>query len=246
MVMTIIMPILIYLSFVCAEYEIVSGIVDGKGRESLIGLGLWQLIVISMELGLFITYIGTKKHIHFLRFLFLAMGLLSATFGAYAIGKTLLRAHDEDPSCWNGIPDFERWQNFLDEYFYTIGGLILNIVIMVVLMVCESDITDEIEKKNCYTWNFEIYSRWTFKCLLISVFLTLATIFATVIAQICQSSVPNEIMTTVIGLVLILFGSFTFGFYEKKKEEEMIKTVNDWANFTSPPSLTILRTNLKR
>lgn len=86
------LPILIHLRFFCAESEIVTNLNAEEviGRESRIAMGLWQLLMIFMELGLFVVFVGYKTPIKAYRLMVFGMGLFSIFIGAAVLGRCAL------------------------------------------------------------------------------------------------------------------------------------------------------------
>lgn len=212
------LPILIYLRFFCAEFEIVTS-VEGIGRESRLAMGLWQLLMILMELGLFIIFIGNKILMKVYRLFFLGIGLLSIFIGGTVIGRrALIQARERGPFSIGETPEFATWQDLLEENLFVVVGLTANVITLVVFNICDwakrQDVGKNIEEQQF--WDFGSYSEWVFKCIFISVLLNFATIFSNFLIEIGHFVIPDAFMATLIGMVMVIFGFYTFKNYKKK------------------------------
>lgn len=206
-------------TFVYALHEIVNGLSEGIGRESQLGLGLWQLVVVSLELGLFIIFTGCKTPMKIFRLCFLGLGISSIFFGVCLISRRfLIQFYNKDPFYLEREPYDAISINFM--------GLAVNIITMLVFCICgwgNLQEVEEDEEKNLF-WNFNVYSDWVFKCLSINSVLCTATILST---QIYQLTIPDPAMALLLGIFFVVFGISTFKYYIKNNFDFIDDILND-------------------
>lgn len=215
----LILAFLMHMNFICAMEEILIGYESPAGRESRLGMALWQLLLIASELGLYVTYTENNVLTELFRVFFLLMGVLSVFIGFGVIGRRTLREARETSPIEAKSPMIENWDDLGKEHAFTLGGLILNLTSMVLFGICgwATKSKHVAVDKRLSIWNFEMYSVWIFQYLIVSAFTSIGTIFATLTVQVSGSVVPDAIMEVTIAFLMILIGLLTCVNYKNKK-----------------------------
>lgn len=205
-----------YLSCFCAVNEIMMDITSLEaGRESRVILAMWQLILVFFELGVFVTYFNDDFTTTLYRIFYFVVGMISFSYGVGEIlYRTLAPIREKSP-----LPPGEtlEWPDLLEPIFFSVGGLILNLVTIGVFGVCGW--TAKLDTKKDHIWDFEIYPAWIFQFLIVTVCLSISTISATLTTYISHSTVVDGLMSGVLGFVLIPIGFFTLINFSKKNED---------------------------
>lgn len=155
--------------------------------------------------------------IKYYSFFFLGIGVSTICCGFFVLARLhLFQAPNVGLLEFEEVPEAEDLQEMVDENFFTIAGLLLNVITVVVFSVCNwVEKTGEKEEKINYFWNFEVYSEWILNCLWISVFLSFAPLFSTLAVQMTQTVIPDAFIAAFLGCYLALFGMYSISHYKK-------------------------------
>lgn len=258
-------PILIFLNIFCDNFEKLISIHN-------LFIIFFLSAVFFMELGLIIVFIGHKKLINLFRSLFSGATVVFLFIGIaisvncivkqiqghynyrpmtnYDHYRQQYRSNDVEKVYYSyysidmgELPELESWLAIIMKCILVSGGLIFNLMTLMVLSICGWEIQQhtEMEDHQHKIWNFKIYSPWIFRFFLLKMNFCLATIFATVVIKINRTLVPDAIMATenaerflwinICGIGLVLIGYFMFCYFEKNKDHYVNKRPIIISNF---------------
>lgn len=221
------------LSFVTAKNEILLS-AGKRSHETQFGLGLWHVSLICLELGLFITSTGYKFLVKLFKIFFVVLGFAIMVNGFLVMNRRrLIQNEGVDPLLVKKTANLKIPR--MDAMYLNFFGLIANFAAIVVISGLSKKCDYEKEEKyfksfNIFSskifststsvkkaqndiWSFNFYSRWVFKCLLISVMLRSATIFSTVMIRIFKSTIPDIYMTIFLMVSLFLLSIAVFDYF---------------------------------
>lgn len=206
-----ILPVLMLFSLVCSVYEIVK---SDRAAEARTQMGIWQLILVLIELDIFVTYSQRRYWIKFFQSVFLVTGIILIVLGIYGIILTK-KLIDSSMHESRELDDIQ----LLKMNLYTIMGFLFNL--STALVFCTFGWTSHDEKsegnEKDRTWTVQVCCSWIQRYVGVSLALSLITISATTIAILTHCIEVNLSMVMIIDVMMIILGISVISNNLKKK-----------------------------
>lgn len=239
-----VLPIVVYLGFICSKVDVIINRHIAEfymSSRSPINEDSFRFMLMSFEMGLLVIIVGNKKLINFFGQLFFVAGIVSVYHSMFQnVQRFSNRIAEKGLFFSQNYPRFVYWNHLFDEFLFELGGLIVNMITLVILGVC--DFLKERDGREGEhqdgIWNIKIgwdckICKWIYHCLLISAFLSLATVFTTVTIQLCHlviepysfkvfgyKIIMERLFWMITYISVDLFGLYKYYQYYKKENDD--------------------------